>query len=380
MRICYIAPLASGPEHTQRWLRYFVDTGHEVHVISSEEQVSTTGIENIKVWRLKRFGPRARIINYLVNSLPLLIQFKRIIKRINPDVVHAHSIADVSLLGTFSRRPFAVTPWGSEILISPQESMVSRWLVKYILKRADLITCDAEHIQKPLIKLGADPQKIRLIYFGVETRKFRPEPRDRKLGEELGIVDSPTVASFRRLDLVCDVKSLITAIPLVLREAPRAKFIIAGKGTEEMNLKELAKSLGVADSVIFLGWIPNEELPRYLALVDVYVSTALSDAGIAASTAEAMACGLPVIITDFGDNGKWVEDGVNGFLVPLKAPPEVLAAKIIYLLKDEETRKRFGKINREIITERNNWEKEMGKMANLYRELTEKLKRRKLHV
>ena len=159
----------------------------------------------------------------------------------------------------------------------------------------------------------------------------------------------------------------------MLREVPEAKFLLIEKGSQEAALKELAKSLGVLDSVRFVGWVPGDELPQYIASADIYVSTALSDAGLAASTAEAMACGLPVIITDFGDNKKWVEDGVNGFIIPSQAP-EALASKIVHLLKDEEIRKRFGSINREVITERNDWEKEMGKMAKLYEKLIEKHK------
>ncbi len=102
--------------------------------------------------------------------------------------------------------------------------------------------------------------------------------------------------------------------------------------------------------------------------MDVYVSTSLSDAGIDASTAEAMACGLPVVVTDVADNKKWVDNGVNGFVVPVK-DPKSLAEKIIYLLQNEDIRKKFGKINRKIIEERNNYYKEMKKMEDIYKEL-----------
>ena len=78
-----------------------------------------------------------------------------------------------------------------------------------------------------------------------------------------------------------------------------------------------------------------------------------------------MACGLPAIITDFGDNRKWVEDGVSGFIIPPRAP-EALASKIIYLLQNEGDRKKFGQANRRIIEEKNNWEREMGRMGKLY--------------
>ncbi|GAH34462.1 unnamed protein product, partial [marine sediment metagenome] len=137
------------------------------------------------------------------------------------------------------------------------------------------------------------------------------------------------IISFRSLEPIYDVESLIKAIPSVLKEIPSAKFIVAGDGEQRKYLENLGVSLGISGSIRFVGFVENDELPQYLASADVYVSTSLSDAGIAVSTAEAMACGLPVVITDFGDNRKWVENGINGFLVPPKSP-EALASKIAY--------------------------------------------------
>jgi glycosyltransferase involved in cell wall biosynthesis len=349
-------------------MSYFADSGHEVHLISSGA-APDEGVRNVKLHLLKRFDPHNRMISYLINALPMVIQLKKIISDIKPEVIHAHSVEDTALMGAISGfHPFVVTPWGSDVLVAPKESRMSKWRVKYALKRADLITCDAEHIKGPLIELGANPRKIKIICFGVDVQKFKPGVINENIRQELGIINSPVVMTCRRLDPNCDIASLIKAIPLVLAEIPETKFIIIGRGSEEGNLKELAKSLNILECVKFIGWVPHDELPRYLTSADVYVSTALSDAGIAASTAEAMACGLPVVITDFGDNRKWVEDGVNGFLIPLKAP-EVLASKIIHLLKHENDRKKFGQANRQVIEERNNWEKEMEKMGVLYAEL-----------
>jgi len=246
-------------------------------------------------------------------------------------------------------------------------------MAKYMLKRADLITTDGEHLKKPLMRLGGDPQKIKIIYFGVDTQQFAPSQKGKRLSKELGVHNSPTIISLRRLEPIYNVESLIQAVPLVLKEVPEVKFLVIDKGSEEVKLKQLAESLGVSESVRFLGWIPVDKLPQYIALSDICVSTSLSDAGLASSTAEAMACGLPVIITDFGSNRIWVEDGVNGFLVPLK-DPKALALKIIYLLQNKGIRKKFGQFNRQIIEEKNNWEKEMHKMSNLYEKLIEKCK------
>jgi glycosyltransferase involved in cell wall biosynthesis len=157
-------------------------------------------------------------------------------------------------------------------------------------------------------------------------------------------------------------------VPAVLKEIPETKFVVAGKGSEEARLNYLAKSLGVLNSVRFIGHVPNEELPHYLNTMDVYVSTALSDAGIAASTAEAMACGLPVVVTDVADNRAWVQDGVNGFVVPVK-DPKLLAERIVYLLRNVEMGKEFGRAGRTVIEERNDYYVEMEKMRAIYRQL-----------
>jgi len=367
MRFCFLANASS--VHTLRWVRYFVERGHEVHVISFEN----AQIKGAKVHFLQ--------LPLLVKNatFPLKIAYsykmKTLIKRIKPEVLHAHYVTNYGLFGALCNfKPFVLTAWGSDVLIVPEArliSMIKAYIARYVLRKANLITCDAQHMKEAMRKLGVDPQRIIIICFGVDTKKFSPKEKSEKLGAKLGIFGSPAVISLRNLDPIYDVESLIRSVPWVLKEVPESKFLIAGKGSEEKRLRELAKSLGVSDNVKFVGFIPNEELPAYLNTVDVCVSTSLSDAGIAASTAEAMACGLAVIVTDVADNRKWVEDGVNGFVVPIK-DPKSLAEKIIYLLRNEDIRNQFGKINRKIIEERNNYYKEMEKMEEVYKELIQR--------
>jgi glycosyltransferase involved in cell wall biosynthesis len=366
VKICYLAIAAS--IHTIRWVRYFADTGHQVHLISAE----TYGNEragNVSLHLLKVFRPQIRTVSGMIN-LPLsAIQITRLLRRVKPDILHAQPISGYALWGALSGfHPFVLSAWGSDVLIAPKKSKITGLIVKFALRRADLITCDAEHIKVTLVELGANPAKINFINFGIDVQKFSPGPKDEELIRKLEISDSLVIISLRNLEPVYDIDSLINAVPLVLKEVPEAKFLIAAKGSQEAKLKELAKSLGVHGSIEFVGFIPNDELPRYLRLADVYVSTSLSDAGVAASTAEAMACELPVVITDFGDNRKWVEDGVNGFVVPLRNP-EVLASRILTLLSDKEKRIKFGQIGRRIIKERMNMEKEMQRMGMLYEQL-----------
>jgi len=299
--------------------------------------------------------PRAGLVDLFFK----IFQVRKLIREINPDILHAHYAKLNGTLAALSGfHPFVLTAWGSDVLIAPK-FLTRRPFIKLSLSKADLITCDAEHVKEAMIKLGASSE-IHLIRFGIDTEKFSPN--------RLAINDFPVVISLRSLEPVYDVETLIRAIPLVAREFPHAKFIIVGKGSQEDYLKKLAKNLGIFDNVKFVGFLSNEEILKYLRLSDIYVSTALSDAGIASSTAEAMACQLPVVITDSGENKKWIKDSENGFIVPVKNS-KILAEKIIYLIENKNVREKFGQLGRKVIQEKNDYYREMEKMENLYKSL-----------
>jgi glycosyltransferase involved in cell wall biosynthesis len=368
MRICCVGD--GGSIHTQRWVNYFARKSHEVHLICWTLLPGYD--ENIHTHSLTRLPPR-KWTRY-VSALLWIFQTWRLIKKIKPDVVDGHFITSYGFLAACSRfHPLVVSAWGSDVLVLPKRNFLFKAITKYALERADVVTCDAEHLKTALMELGTEPQKISVVYFGTDTDKFKPAQRNRGLEQALGIVDSPTVISLRSLEPIYDIDVLINAIPLVLKEVPEARFIIGGRGSQEAELKELARSLGVLESIKFVGFIRNEEIPQYLTSSDVYVSTSSSDAGLSAATAEAMACELPVVVTDFGDNRRWVKDGENGFVVPLR-DPRALAERIIYLLKNEDARMEFGRKNREIIKEKNDYSKEMEKTERIYEEAIRRYK------
>jgi glycosyltransferase involved in cell wall biosynthesis len=360
MRICYVG--GANSIHLQRWIKWIANAGHDVHLITEYP----TEINNVKIYPLK-YKKNGGFINFISK----MRQTKKLVNKINPDILHAHYVFGYGTFGAYTNfHPYVLTAWGSDILVDTS-SMFGKFAVKYSMKRADLITCDAQHLKQSMIKLGVENQKVHIIYFGTDTAKFSPQKKNKSIKEKLGLDDSPVVISLRLLKPIYNLESLITAVPLVLQQIPQAKFIIAGEGPEEKMLKEMATSLKVIDSIRFVGSIPNDQLPYYLTASDVYVSTSLSDAGLAASTAEAMACELPVINTNFGQNPDWVREGESGFNIPLK-DPKTLAEKIIVLLKDKSLRDKFGKKGRQIIKERLDYNTEMSKMEKMYEELIKK--------
>ena len=367
MKICYIADGIS--IHTQRWVNYFAEKGHEVHVISSRFPYGYQGFDHrIRKHHLVRVVPRLWSLTGYLSGILWLFQVRRLVNGIGPDILHAHYIGVPAYLAVASGfHPLILSAWGSDILINPKRNPLRRFLTRQALCRADRIICVSSALKEEIIKLGAAPDKIEVIPMGVETQKFRPALKSEALLRQLGVAGSPVVISTRSLKPIYNVETLIRAIPLVLEHVPDVKFIIAGEGEERDYLKTLARGLGVSDSIRFVGWIPHHELPNYLVSADVYVSTSLSDS-LGVSTLEARACGLPAVVGDLRATREWIVDGEDGFIFPLR-DHQVLAQRIVYLLEDENLRKKFGDAGRAIVIEKAEHEEQMARVERIYEEL-----------
>lgn len=347
--------------HTKRWIEYFSKESHEIHLITYQEPVFP--LEGIIIHVVSKFN------NSYLNFFTTYLSIKKIIKHIKPDIIHAHYITDFGFQGALLRfHPFIITAWGSDVLVAPQNSKKVYYFTKYSIQKADLITCDGENLKSAMVKMGLEKEKIEIIQHGVDVKKFNPILRSDDLRKRLNVLDSNLIISTRSLKPIYNIKSLINAIPLVLDQFPKAKFLIVGEGKQKEELVNLAKSLNVLHATIFRDHIPHDELPIYLSSSDVYVSTSLSDGGIAVSTLEAMSCGLPLVVTDVGDIENLVENGKNGFLVPIE-DYGLMADKIISILRDDNFKKRTGYNNRKLIEEKADYYKEMQKMDHIYKDL-----------
>jgi glycosyltransferase involved in cell wall biosynthesis len=365
MKLFYIANAMS--IHTQRWVKYFADRDHEVHLVSPMP-LGEGDIGKAKLHVLKAFRRQVRIVSFPINLLLYVVQIRKLIRKIKPHILHAHYIADCGFWGALSGfHPFILSAWGSDILIEPKRYPVVKMLTKYALSKADLVICDSEVLRKGALELGTNEGKVRIVYDGIDTHQFNPQQRDEGLKNRLEMSGAPTIICFRNLKPVYNVEMLIKAIPMVLKQMPEARFIIGGDGEQKKYLQDLATSLGVSSAIKFVGQIPHDELPKFLASSDVYVSTSYSDS-TSLSLQEAMACELPPVVTDLPANREWVTDGENGFLVPID-DYETLASKIGYLLTNRKTRDKFGKADRKIIIERAEHKKEMERMEEIYEDL-----------
>jgi glycosyltransferase involved in cell wall biosynthesis len=279
------------------------------------------------------------------------------------DLIHAHWVVPAGLIallaGGICRKPVVVTAHGSDILVTPRNNPLIRRLVRFVLRRADAVTSVAQHVTAEIVQMGIPRDKIVTFPMSVATESFSFEGPAAE-----GRSREKVIFSNRSLYPIYDVESLVRATPMILEKVPEAKVLIAGEGPEADRLASLARTLGVAGQVEFLGTIPHEKMPEYLRAASVYVSTALSD-GASVSLLEAMACGTFPVVADIPANREWIEDGGNGFLFP-PGDEEFLAEKIGECFDQDALRATAGEANIRLIKERAQWSLNVDKLLGLY--------------
>jgi len=361
MKIAFLA--GANSIHSVRWITFFVDRGHEVIWLSfappmpeAEELAKKITFYEIAPSPLADINGR-----FAIRYLPVAVKrIKEIFEKEKPNILHIHSAGTYGFAAALANfHPNVLTPWGTDILLG---GLIKKLVLMFIVNRTNTYICDGENTFKRLIGLGANRGKIHLIRFGIDVEKFK----SKEVKSSIGSLTSKKlkVISLRSLIPIYDVETLIKAAAIVVKETSDIEIVIVGDGNQKDYLKALAAKLITYDAIHFVGRVNNEDLPELLRRADIYVSTALSDSGLASSTAEAMATGLPVVVTNTGDNKKWVE---NEFVIPIKSP-ETLAKKLAILIKNPDLRNKQGIRNRQIIEKKNNYVVEMKNVEKLYEE------------
>lgn len=367
-RIAYLS--RGNSVYDRRFLEKMVERGHQVHFISYYpcEHVQVDRVQNYfyNYFTMYRF-------NHLV-ALQTAWHLKRLLQHIQPDVLHTGWIQDHGLIGALSGfHPTLSMPWGSDVLIRPYDSAWAMWKTRFTLQRADMITCDAQSVKDKIIEVfRCAASKIVVFPWGIDLSIFRLE-RSGEVRKRLGWENNKVLICTRNFDIrEHGVEYFIRAIPSVLEKCTDTRVILVGSGPLEREYRKLVSELGLDDVVHFAGWLDEMQMAEYLNAADVYVSTSLSD-GTSCSLLEAMACGLPVVVTDVPSYFEWVEDRVNGYIVPKKDGSQ-LAEALVALLQNSQLQKEMGKHNLQIARKRADWEKNFSILEQIYHRLSKRTK------
>jgi len=320
----YFPPEVGGLEsHAYYLCRDLTRLGHAVTMVTSRSMPEAParevmdGVQVIRTWFPGK-SP-AGWITHTLASVPTYLPLAR-----GADILHAQTFASAPPAMIAKRRyglPMVLTLHTSHFLRLARKPA---WkpVLRRIIRAADWLLAASEEIRDVALGLYPHP-RAEALTNGVDTELFRPvEPA---LPPRAGV---HRIIVPRRLFQKNGVEYLIRAIPLVQRELP-VEAVLVGDGPERSRLEALARELGVADRVRFLGARPNTEMPALLASAEVAVFPSLLEATSVAAL-EAMSCQVPVAASRVGGLPQIVDETVGTLFEP--ADPESLAVALVALL------------------------------------------------
>jgi len=247
------------------------------------------------------------------------------------------------------------------------------------LRRSQAVVVLSEHSRGELQAFGYPDRDIHLIAGGADVRRFVPAKDKSVVRQSLGLPpDRTLLLSIRRLAPRMGLDNLIRALPAVVARQPDALLLIGGSGPERERLEGLIQSLGLECHVRMLGFIPEEQLASYYQAADLFVLPTLALEGFGLVTAEALACGIPVIGTPVGATPE-ILGKLDSRLIASEINPCALSEAILDFLKGSWAASLTPERLHRFASESYTWERHVAAVEALYASLidgaTKKLRR-----
>lgn len=292
------------------------------------------------------------------------------VKIFHPDIINFHYVIPSGLALIMVRMltniPVVLSLIGRTDVLKNENDYFKKHRIYFltVLKFASSIISISQYT------LGQFYKKIlvKIIPYGVDTKRFSPKVNGEKVREKLGIDRNKIILfTLQRLVKVKRVDILIESLKYVLEVNKDVFLVIAGKGPEEQSLKALAKEMGVNNNVVFAKYVPEKDLPKYFAMSDIFIFSSSNETfGIVMS--QAMASGKPIVSVNSTAIPEVVDNGKNGILTDSLDPKEITAA-VIELLSDGDILEEYSKNSRNKAIEKYDWEIIAQQYEQVFKEL-----------
>ncbi len=313
-------------------------------------------------------------IPYVVPTISSLGIFIKAVK--NCKIVHAHghpylSSLLASKLAKQYGKPFVLTQHNTFIeyksIFDEVERLNDLTVGKEPLREADKIIAISNATKHYVLSLGAKPSKVKVLHNGVDLNRFRPLPKIKdKMRQKLGIPqDAKVVLTVRRLVYKNGVDTLIESANIAIKKNQKIVFLVVGKGPDMNSVQMQIKQLGIEGNFRLTGFVPDEDLPLYYNVADLFALPSKSGEGLPLVALEAMACGLPVVATNVGGIREIMMDDY-GKLVPPNNP-DALAKAILDFAEIDFTP--YQSELRTMVEEKYSWDKNVERLIEIYEEL-----------
>ncbi len=381
MRILYFS--RNYTPHDYRFLASLAKTEHEIFFLQLEANQRQTedrpvpeNVEQI-LWAGGRSEFRWRDLPRFVLSL------RGVIREIKPDLIHAgplQSCAFIAVLSGF--RPILTMSWGYDLVQEAERNWRLRWVTRYTLKRSTFFASDAQVSRDKAVAFGMNPGRTVIFPWGIDLQHFRPKPavpstNRKSANQQISKSANRQIAKSanRPITLFCSraweaiygVDVLAKAFVKVAVDHPDVSLILLGGGSQGTRLRQILMNAGLLERVHFGGQIGQTDLPRWYHMADLYISPSHVD-GSSVSLMEALASGLPCLVSDIPGNREWIEEGVNGWLFR-DGDADDLAQKIADAMKKRGLFKKIGAAARQTAEQKADWQKNFGKLLEAYEKI-----------
>lgn len=264
--------------------------------------------------------------------------------------------------------PYYIAAHGSELfdantLLKAKTKQSLKWLMKLTFRNATKCFPGSNYTKGILIRNKICSENLEIIPYGVDLERFHPAINCSEIMRKYNLFNKKIILTVARLDGYKGHDMVIKSLPEALKKIPNLIYLIVGGGSEKQRLKKLIRDIGLQDRVIFTGYVPYKDIPKYYMLCDVFVMPSREVRirrhwfeGFGIVYLEANACGKPVI----GGRSGGVEDAVihgqTGLLVDPNSIKEISEA-LCLLLTDERYANRLGQNGKRRIERGFTWQK-----------------------
>jgi glycosyltransferase involved in cell wall biosynthesis len=374
MRILYFS--RDYTPHDHRFLAELAKTEHQVYYLrlerrghAREDRSLPPQVEQIpwaggRAVALREHGPR------------LLLDLNRVLRAVKPDVVHAGPIQTTAFLVALSGyRPLVSMSWGYDLLVDAQHDALWRWATRFTLKRSAVMVGDCQTIRKLAVSYGMPDERIVIFPWGVDLHRFSPgsDLERQKVWPSYGERENKSkvfvLLCNRNWEPIYGVEVIAKAFVLASqmlagRDLPELRLLMLGNGSQAGLLREIFSRGGFLEQVHFPGHVSQTDLPRYYRSSDLYLSASHSD-GSSVSLLEAMACGLPALVSDIPGNQEWITPGVQGWWFP-DGDYHTMAERIVQAVEQRERLPEMGRAARLLAEQRADWERNFPELLRAY--------------
>jgi glycosyltransferase involved in cell wall biosynthesis len=406
MKLLYIADGRSPIAYN--WISYFIQTGHEVHLISSFPCKPITGLASFAVIPVGMSGiyghpdigsgNRGRLLRWIV-PVELRTRFRQLVaplsfpraakslhekvEMIQPELIHAMRIPFEGMVASMvcnqsaeggdssKRPPLLISVWGNDFTLHARSTPIMAHHTRRTLHGCDALHTDCQRDLRLAKDFGFNPTKPSIVLpggGGVKLDVFFPEQKNENVERKANTEDKTpiTIINPRGFRAYVRNDTFFHAIPLVIQQNPNTRFICAGMAGESQAQKWITQ-LGIKTQVKLLPRLSQLEMAEWFRQSQISLSITMHD-GTPNTLIEAMACGCFPVAGDIESLREWITPGVNGLLVD-PGDPVGLATAISEAINRPELRRQARQYNIQLVKEQAEYDKVMKAANDFYFQL-----------